>query len=105
MAKAKVVHSDDAVLVQFFGDKDKQLEPSTGVIKFPGGHVEVTRTSDGRYWAHIEVKNPANIHASRIDYNHEGYEATGGSIPDVPHADKIRHMAILIGACAEKEAA
>ena len=52
-------------------------EPSTGVIKFPGGHVEVSRTSDGKYWAHIAVDNPSNIAKSRIDYSIETYAKTG----------------------------
>lgn len=96
MARATVVHSEDAVTVMFAGDR-KKPEPSTGIIRFPGGHVEVSRTSDGKYWAHVEVENPSNIQESRIDYSHEGYKVTGGSIPDIPHADKIQHMAILIG--------
>lgn len=96
MAKAKVVHSDDSVLIKFHGNRNNP-EPGTAVIEFPGDHVEVSRTSDGRYWAHVEVKKAENIQESRIDYNHEGYVATGGSIPKIPHADKISHMAILIG--------
>lgn len=96
MDKAKVVHSDDAVLIKFNGDR-KNPEPGTAVIEFPGGHVEVSRTQDGQYWAHVEVTDPQNIQRSRIDYTHEGYVATGCSIPEIPHADKIRHMAILIG--------
>lgn len=95
MAKAKVVHSDDAVMIKFEGNRSNP-EPSTAVIKFPGGHVEVSRTTDGRYWAHVEAENPECIQESRIDYNHEGYVATGGKMV-VPHADKIMHMAILIG--------
>lgn len=96
MARANVVHSEDAVTVLFAGNRNKP-EPSTGIIRFPGGHVEVARTSDGAYWAHVEVEKAGNIQQSRIDYNHEGYEATGGSIPTIPHADKIQHMAILVG--------
>lgn len=103
MAKAKVIHSEDAVMVKFEGNRNNP-EPSTAVIKFPGGHVEVTRTSDGRYWAHVEAERAENIQESRIDYNHEGYVASGGGIPKIPHADKIRHMAILIGR-EQKEAA
>ena len=60
MAKAKVIHSDDSVLIDFKGNK-RSPEPATGVIKFPGGHVEVSRCTDGTYWAHIEVVDPANV--------------------------------------------
>lgn len=96
MARAQVVHSQDAVTVIFEGNKDIEAEPSTGIIKFPGGFVEVSRTGD-KYWAHIYQDETKPIADSRIDYNFEGYTATNGSIPDVPHADKIKHIAVLIG--------
>lgn len=99
MAKAKVVHSDDAVTVIFQGNPTTP-EPSTAIIKFPGGHVEVCRTSDNRYWAHVEVSNPENIDRSRIDYNQEGHELCG--IPAIPHADKIKHLALLVSTAATK---
>jgi hypothetical protein len=96
VAKLKnIVHSDDACTLIFKGDI-KHPEPATGIIKFPGGHVEVSRTSDGNYWAHLSFDEQASVVGSRIDYNHEGYAATGGSIPDVPHADKIQHFAFLV---------
>lgn len=101
MAKAKVVHSDDAVLIKFLGNP-KNPEPGTAVIEFPGGHVEVSRTTDGRYWAHVNVKEPECIRESRIDYNHEGYMATGGKMV-VPNADKINHIAVLIGTTNNQE--
>ena len=66
MAKAKVTHSQDAVQITFNGDI-RDPEPSTGVIKFPGGHVEVARCSDGTYWAHIAVVSGVNIIDGRID--------------------------------------
>ena len=60
MARCKVVHSEDTVMVEFKGDK-RNPEPSMAVIKFPGGHVEVSRTSDGKYWAHVEVVDSAHM--------------------------------------------
>lgn len=95
MARAKVVHSADAVHVLFRGDK-RSPEPSTAVIQFPGGHVEVSRCSDGTYWAHTEVVHPSNIVASRIDYDHEGCVISGGAIPAVPYHDRIQHIAIQV---------
>jgi hypothetical protein len=94
MAKAKVSHSDDAVMIHFRGDK-KSPEPSTAVIKFPGGHVEVTRCSNGEYWAHIDVVSPENITQSRLDYTYEAW-AELHNVPDVPRANEIRHIAIKV---------
>ena len=95
MARAKITHSTDSVCIIFKGDK-KQPEPSTGVIRFPGGHIEVSRTSDGGYWAHIEVDKAENIKNSRIDYDFAGYNKTEEKVPDVPHHEHIKHIAIKI---------
>jgi len=41
--------------ITLLGDKTKRPEPAQHIIEFPGGAVEVSRTSDGHYWAHIIV--------------------------------------------------
>jgi hypothetical protein len=92
MARAKVTHSEDAVQITFNGDQ-RNPEPGTAVIKFPGGHVEVTRCTDGSYWAHLEVVDPANTIASRIDY---ADEARDQGIPPIPAQEHVKHMAIRI---------
>jgi hypothetical protein len=94
MARANVIHSEDAVMIEFKGNKSKP-EPSTAVIKFPGGHVEVSRTSDGKYWAHLEVVSSDNVVDSRIDYEYEAWKAIG--IPELPMGDQVKKIAILIG--------
>lgn len=94
MARAKVVHSDDAVMVEFKGNRNNP-EPSTAVIKFPGGHVEVSRTTDGKYWAHLAVVAADNIADSRIEYEYEAWKALG--IPELPMGNQVKKIAILIG--------
>lgn len=94
MARAKVVHSTTACVVIFEGNKTTRPEPGTGVIKFPGGHVEVSRTSHGTYWAHIYVDNPKNVISSRIDYDRDGWEGLG--IPPIPKQDKIQKLAVEV---------
>jgi len=90
MAKAKVVHSTDACHIIFEGDK-RHPEPVMGVIQFPGGHVEVSRCDDGSYWAHISMVAAKNNTESRIDY-----ETPGRTIPPIPYANDIKHLAIRI---------
>ena len=101
MARAEVVHSDDAVAILLRGNP-RRPEPSTAVIKFPGGHVEVTRASDGSYWVHVErntrINDPESdtlgvIIESRIDHT---YEARAKGIPPMPAHSEIQHMAIRI---------
>ena len=89
MAKAKVVHSDDGVTTIFRGNK-KNPEPSLGVIKFPGGYVEVSRTSDGEYWCHTFIDESAKITDSRIDYN------GGQTIPSIPDEQNVQKIAVKI---------
>jgi hypothetical protein len=98
MAKAKVYHDGDAVTILFEGKKSSP-EPSTGIIKFPGGHVEVSRCSDGSYWAHLEV-GVGKVIDSRIDWarcDNRRDPITTGSVADFPDADLIRHVAIRLG--------
>jgi len=106
MAKAKVTHSADSAQITFRGDK-RRPEPSTAIIKFPGGSVEVTRTSDDEYWAHVAIDaaghglhmpdDPVGVIVdSRIDYDHEGYKKAEGAIPPIPLAEHVQHMAIKV---------
>lgn len=86
-----IVHSGDACTMIFEGDKSKP-EPATGIIKFPGGNVEVSRTSDGGYWVHVSVGHPDYIISSRIDY--EG----NVDIAQLPDQQAVRHLAIRVKA-------
>jgi hypothetical protein len=99
MARAKVVHCEDAVIVIFKGDKACP-EPVTGVIKFPGGHIEVSRCTDGTYWAHLTVEG-RNVIGSRIDFSMpEQAEPTFGTLQDIPHHQDITKIALRVSAPA-----
>ena len=37
------------------GDPEVKIEKPTTIIHFPGGSVEISRTSEGDYWAHVAV--------------------------------------------------
>lgn len=54
----KIQSMGDAVLgVKLFGDRNKP-EPIHFRVVFPGGDIDVVRTSDGEYWAHFRVNHP-----------------------------------------------
>lgn len=92
--------------IELLGDKTKRPEPAAHIIEFPGGAIELSRTSDGNYWAHIIVNRDfalpgeveglegafGEIIGSRIDY---GFP-TEPNIVEVPDAAKLRQIAILI---------
>ncbi len=85
-----------------FGDKSKKIESSTHIIEFPGGAVEVSRTTDGNYWAHIIVNRGfgggdcdglssavGEVVGSRLDCG-------TGEIPNIPGHDTLTQVAVLI---------
>ena len=103
MAKFAVHHSEDACCIEIRGDI-RHPEPSTAVVRFPGGHVEVSRHSDGSYWVHVARNTRLNdpehdvlgqIVESRIDHTFEARER--GILP-MPEHEAIEHMAIRIAA-------
>ncbi len=92
MAKRfKIVHSEDAMTVLVEGDR-RNPEPSTVVVKFPGGNVEIARCTDDTYWAHLQVVDGSNIVASRIDYQH----GAAVSVADLPDGDRAQKLALRI---------
>ncbi len=62
--------------LRLFGDKAKQIESAQHVIEFPGGAIELSRTTDGSYWAHILIN-----HSYATD-DCEGFRSSLGSIID-----------------------
>ncbi len=92
--------------IVLLGDKTKRPEPASHIIEFPGGAIELSRTSGGDYWAHIIVNRdfalPGEVEGlegalgeivdSRMDY---AFPACPNVVP-VPHAPELRQIAILI---------
>lgn len=113
MARFEVHHSEDACCIFIRGDK-RQPEPSTAVIRFPGGHVEVSRASDGTYWVHVgrnvRINDPdsdelGEVVGSRIDMTYDARHSYGQQIPPMPAAEHIEHMALRIGCASHPKAA
>lgn len=98
MARLKnIVHSQDACTMIFEGNP-KKPEPVTGIIKFPGGDVEVTRCSNNKdYWVHVSVENVGNVIGSRLDHTDNL-----SSVPELPDHDTLKHFAILISPDGEE---
>ena len=92
--------------IELLGDKTRRPEPATHIIEFPGGAIELSRTTDGNYWAHIIVNRDfalpdeiegmegayGEIVGSRIDYEFPAEP----NIVEVPNAQEVRQIAILI---------
>lgn len=111
MAKGKVVHGTDGCVVLVEGDPKKRPEPSSHVIKFPGGWMELSRTSNDEYWAHLSVHKGqilddlhteqvrGTVTETRIDYQYP--ESEGGGYMIAPFIeeemlDNFVHLAVRI---------
>lgn len=89
--------------LRLFGDKVKKVESAQHIIEFPGGAIELSRTTDGDYWAHILVNQDqfadgdgdgftsaaGEVVASRLD-------CATGHVEDIPNEKAIRQVAVLI---------
>ncbi|MEZ8295859.1 hypothetical protein AB6D11_18720 [Vibrio splendidus] len=97
----KIKHSQDGLTVIVAGNK-ADPEPTLHTIQFPGGYVEVSRCSDGSYYAHIGVEDTATISDSRVDYPYDLYisraEEGKESIPTIEDAKRIKKVAVRIHA-------
>ncbi len=100
MARFRVTHSDDACCIDIRGDI-RNPEPSTAVVRFPGGHIEVSRHSDGSYWVHfgrnVRVNDPdsdvlGRIVESRVDYTHDAARPIGTLL----NSSEVEHFAVRV---------
>lgn len=94
---------------ELLGDPAVKPEKPHTIIGFPGGDVEIARTTDGDYWVHIAVRkdheNPTGpsgrIIRARMDhhgrYNDEGNAALQAAIG----AGDVYHIAFLIQPAAK----
>lgn len=89
--------------ITLLGDKTKRPEAAQHVIEFPGGAIEVSRTSDGNYWAHIHVNRGQVIDdvegrqsaAGQVIDSRIGREFPG-SVERVDGDESIEQIAVLI---------
>jgi hypothetical protein len=83
------------------GEKTTAMESALHIIEFPGGAIEVARTNEGNYWAHIIV------HHSQVLDDVDGLQAAYGAVIDsridtpngvidVPQAEVLTQIAVLI---------
>lgn len=100
---AKNWYIDDAPKrVELLGDKTRRAEVAEHIIEFPGGAIEVARTSDGNYWAHIIINRDYTVDGlsglkSRIGSVIESRMQIGGDIVEIAAATtETAQIAVLI---------
>lgn len=83
--------------------KIKPEKPHT-IIGFPGGDVEIARTSEGLYWVHVAVRDGSawgaptggQIVRARLDAEGRYADAANATLDDELGLGDIRHIAFLI---------
>lgn len=83
------------------GDPKTRPEKPHTIILFPGGSVEVARTSDGRYWVHVAVRELINTAAGRIVHARIDFDGRYGDDANRLLRDEIvrgdvNHIAFLV---------
>ena len=89
--------------VKLYGDKKIKSEPAQHIIEFPGGAIEVSRTSDGEYWAHITinqgqvVEDAVGRESAIGDVVRTRYQTVNSSaIERLPNESGITQLSVLI---------
>lgn len=96
MQKLKVVSMGDAVQgVHLLGNR-RNPEPVHFRVTFPGGDVDVVRTTDDEYWIHVYVHH--HPHGQIVDAR---LDIAGRHTSDVKMGDfgdpKLYHLAVRVG--------
>jgi hypothetical protein len=86
--------------INLIGSKAKP-EPAQHIINFPGGAVEVTRTTEGNYWAHVIVFTDGHINKNGDNIAGEvvGSRVTRDNalnIPDIEDQEHVKQIAVLV---------
>jgi hypothetical protein len=89
-----------------YGDKKRKSEPTTHIIEFPGGAVELSRLEDGSYWVHVIVnraplyssndKGMSSAHGEVIDSRIDWGERRLEGIPCLPEGATLTQLAVQI---------
>ncbi len=83
------------------GDPAIKLEKPLTIIRFPGGHVEIARTTDNRYWVHVavrpEIDGPdGRIVGARIDFDGRYGDEANRILREGVAAGDVNHIAFLV---------
>lgn len=78
------------------GDPAVKIEKPYTIIGFPGGDVEISRTTDGRYWVHIAVRDGGRISEARIDAKGRYADQANEALEDEINKGDVEHIAFLV---------
>jgi hypothetical protein len=88
--------------IELLGDKTRRPEPAQHVIEFPGGAIEVSRTTNGCYWAHIIVNrgwwdaDQEGLRSARGEIQDSRMDREGIGVHEIDGAPSLAQIAVLI---------
>jgi hypothetical protein len=80
------------------GDPAKKVEKGHTIVLFPGGSVEISRTTDEHYWVHVAVDrdSKAAIVDARVDANGSYMAAANEALKTGLETADVEHIAFLV---------
>jgi hypothetical protein len=88
--------------IALLGDKTKRPEPAQHIIEFPGGAIELSRCSNGDYWAHIivnrshAVDDTEGLKSAVAEVVDARVDMTDGVMPLPVSLEDVDQIAVLI---------
>jgi hypothetical protein len=88
-------------VTKLHGDPKKKAEKGHTIILFPGGSVEVSRTSDNQYWVHVAIEKDgtAQIVNARIDACDDYLIPANKALKTSLETARVEHVAFLVKPC------
>lgn len=89
-------------ITELYGDPNIKIEKPYTIVGFPGGSVEISRTTDGEYWVHVATHQntpedmPGRIVDARVDADRRYCDATNRAIRDEIAKGGVNHIAFRV---------
>ena len=85
-------------VTELHGDPKKKQEKGHTIILFPGGSVEISRTSDNQYWVHVAIEKDgtSQIVNARIDACGDYLDAANAALKTSLETARVEHIAFLV---------
>ena len=83
------------------GDPNVKPEKPYTIIQFPGGHVEIARTSTDEYWVHVTTRHDIDTKAAtivncRIDCDGRYADDANATLKSEIAQGDVSHIAFLV---------
>jgi hypothetical protein len=81
---------------ELLGDPNIKPEKPYTIIAFPGGDVEIARTTDNQYWIHLAVRDGGEVVDARIDLAGRYADESNAALRKEIEAGDVTHIAFLV---------